>query len=92
MTQFFGADVEQEITPTEVLQAVPSLDGVLHRCGQLTVRAAKLLQQHVAKLHIRRSDIDRIHQFLHMVIHRLPSSLIFRSGFRAFTPYDAVYL
>jgi hypothetical protein len=41
----------------------------LHRGGKLAVGAAELLEQHVAKLRIRRIDTNRVHQFFHMVVH-----------------------
>ncbi len=75
VAQFLGADVEKKVAPRDVVHAIPTLDGVLHRGCEFAVSAAKLLQQHVSKPDIRRADLDRIHQLLNVVIHRFPPGL-----------------
>jgi hypothetical protein len=32
MTEFFGSNVKQEVAATEIVHAIPTLNGVLH-CG-----------------------------------------------------------
>ena len=68
MAEFFGADIHKKILARWIF-AVKALDGILHRCRQLSVCSAKLFKQHVAKARIRFAYIDGVHQFLHMVIH-----------------------
>ena len=75
VAQFFCADIEQQIAPGNVVQTVPALDGVLHGGGELSIGSAELLQQHVAEPDVRLSDVYGVHQFLHVVIHGVASSL-----------------
>ena len=52
MAQLLGADVHQQVLARGVL-AVESLDRILHGRRQLAVRAAELLQEHVAERRVR---------------------------------------
>jgi hypothetical protein len=45
----------QEVFAFGILTVEP-LNGILHRCRELTVRAGELLEQHVAKLGVRNVD------------------------------------
>src|SRR4051794_20571079 len=52
--------------------AVESLDRILHCGGKLAVGSAELFEQHVAEFGIRRVDANRVHQFLHVMVHYHP--------------------
>jgi hypothetical protein len=69
MAEFFSADVEEKIATGEIVDAVPALDGVLHGGGQFAVRAAELFKEHVAEADVGGSDVNRVHEFLDVVIH-----------------------
>jgi hypothetical protein len=69
VAQLLRADIQQQVATPNVVQAVPTLDGVLHGSGKFAVRAAKLFQQHVAEPNVRLADIHRVHQLLNVVIH-----------------------
>ena len=69
VAQFLGADVHQQVLALHVV-AVQALNRILHRRGEFAVGAAKLLQQHVAERRVRFVDPNRIHQLLHVVVHR----------------------
>ena len=71
VAQFFGADVHQQILALRIV-AIQTLNGVLHRRGELAVGAAELLEQHVAESRIRFVNADGVHQLLHVVIHVTP--------------------
>ena len=68
--EFFGADVEEEIAAGEVVDAVPALDGVLHGGGEFAVGSAELLEEHVAETDVGCANVDGVHEFLDVVIHR----------------------
>ena len=70
MAEFLGADVHQKIFSRRIV-AVDALDGVLHRGGELAVRAAELFQQHVAKARIRFVDSNRVHELLDVMVHEV---------------------
>jgi len=57
VAQFLGTDVHQEILALRIV-AIQALDGILHRRGELAVRAAELLEEHVPKSRICIVDID----------------------------------
>lgn len=69
MTEFFGPDVEEKIALGEVVNAVRSLDRVLHGSGQLAIGTAELFEEHITEGHVGSSDIDHVQEFLDMVIH-----------------------
>ncbi len=64
MAEFFGANVEEQVTAGEVVHAVPALDGVLHGRGEFTVRSAELFEEKIAKFNVGGTDVDGILQFL----------------------------
>jgi hypothetical protein len=68
VAELFGADVHEEIFAFRVL-TIQSLNGVLHRRREFTIRAAELLEQHVAKPRVRNVNSHGVHQLLYMVVH-----------------------
>ena len=68
MAQFLGADIHQQIFAIGIF-AIDALDGVLHGGRQFAVGAAELLQQHIAEHWIGLIDVDRVHEFLDVVVH-----------------------
>jgi hypothetical protein len=68
MAQLLGPNVHEQILTSRIL-AIEALDRILHRSSELTIGAAELLQQHVAKLWVGLIDANRIHQLLDVVIH-----------------------
>ena len=75
MAEFFGADVHQKIFAVGIF-AIQSLNRVLHRGSQFAVRAAELLEQHVAKAGIGLVDANGVHEFFDVVIHGGPSRVL----------------
>src|SRR4030081_3473383 len=71
MAQFLGADVHQQILAIRVF-TIEALDRILHRCGEFSVRSAKLLKEHIAKTRVRFVDADSEHELLDMMVHRRP--------------------
>ena len=71
VAQLLGADVHQQILALRIV-AIQTLNGILHRRGELAVCAAELLEQHVAKSRIGFVDAHGVHQLLHVVIHVTP--------------------
>ncbi len=72
MAQLFGADIHEQILHARIF-GVYALDRILHRGSQFAVRAAKLLQQHVAETGVRLAHVDRVHKFLDVMIHLMIS-------------------
>jgi hypothetical protein len=70
MAQLFGPKIQQQVPPSQIVYAIPSLNRVLHRRRQFAIRAAKLLQQHISEPDIRLTDIYRVRQLLIMVLHK----------------------
>jgi hypothetical protein len=70
MAEFFGADVEEEIAAGEVVDTVPTLDGVLHGGGEFSVGTAELFEEEVAEFDIGSTDVDGVHEFFNVVVHR----------------------
>jgi hypothetical protein len=68
VTKFLSADIHQQVFAFGIV-AIDALDGVLHRGCKLSVRAAELLQQHVAESGIGRSNVYRVHQLFYVVVH-----------------------
>jgi hypothetical protein len=52
MAELFGANVHEEVLAFRILTVEP-LNRILHGRRELTVRAAELLEEHVAKLRVR---------------------------------------
>ncbi len=73
MAKLFGADVEEEVAASEIIDAVPALDGVLHGGGEFSVGAAELLKQELAELDVGSADVDGVHKFFNVVIHEQTS-------------------
>ena len=68
MAEFFGPDVHEQILTFRIF-TIETLDRVLHGRGQLSVGTTELLKQHVAETRVRGVDVDRVHEFLNVVIH-----------------------
>jgi hypothetical protein len=63
MAQFFGADVHQQVLAIRIL-AVQTLDRILHRGRELTIRPSALFKKHVAEAGVRLVDANGDHHFL----------------------------
>ena len=51
MTELLGSDVHEQVLAIRIL-AIEALDRILHGSGQLAIRAAELLEQHVSEARI----------------------------------------
>jgi hypothetical protein len=69
MAQFFRSDIHQQVAPSDIVYTVPTLNGVLHRCGEFAVGTTELLQQHVSEPHVWFANIYGVHKLFYMVIH-----------------------
>ena len=49
MAKLFGSDVDEKVAASEVVDAAPALDGVLHGSGEFAVGSAELFKKHVAE-------------------------------------------
>src|SRR6185312_12254533 len=70
MAQLFSADVHEQVFAARIF-AVDSLHGVLHRSRKLSIRTAKLFEQHVTEIRIWGVDPNGIHQFFYVMVHFL---------------------
>ena len=68
VAEFLGADIHQQVFAPRIV-AIKSLDRILHRRRELAIRAAELLQQHVAELRIRLVDANRVHKLFDVMVH-----------------------
>ena len=74
VAQLLGADVHEQVFALRIL-AIEPLDRILHRRRELAVRAAELLEQHVAEARIGLVDSDRVHELLDVMIHGVSSDM-----------------
>jgi hypothetical protein len=77
VTEFFCAYIKQKIAPTQIINAVPSLDGVLHSGCKFSICTTELLEEHPSELHVRLANIDGVHQLLNMVVHKHLQKMIY---------------
>src|SRR5687767_3191979 len=68
VAQFLRPDIHQEILALGIL-TVETLNRVLHRRREFSVRSAELLEQHVSERRVRGVDTNRVHQLFYVVVH-----------------------